>query len=218
MTRPHFPPHTSLTQTHISSTRSVDSPLSTENGQSILFSGIHSLLLLSQQKLDNPEAPQQSKPGPAPAGDPLGIARTTPQVLRHTPSDPLHRTQQPSSSISSGSRVGADDASSVYSSRHSAAMSDAGAGIGCPCFKTSSLIMLMKVNTTSMRTERIVIMSPCPNLSAGVHLSKKRSTASCTSNPNPYAFQSGYLFHVGSPPTEIVRLCGQRGWGWCFVL
>lgn len=62
-------------------------------------------------------------------------------------------------------------------------MSDAGAGIGCPCFKTSSLIMLMKVNTTSMRTERIVIMSPCPNLSAGVHLSKKRSTASLHLQP-----------------------------------
>jgi hypothetical protein len=107
-----------------------DSPLRTENGQSTLFSEIHSLLLPSQQKLDNPEAPRLSKPGPAPAGDPLGIARTTPQSSGTHPSVPLHRTQQPPSSTSSSSRVGADDASSVSSSRHSTAMSDAGAGIG----------------------------------------------------------------------------------------
>jgi hypothetical protein len=107
-----------------------DSPLCTENGQSTLFSEIHSLLLPSQLKLDNPEAPRPSKPGPAPAGDPLGLARTTPQSSGTHSSGPLHGTQQPSSSISSGSRVGADDTSSVYSSRHSAAMSDAGAGIG----------------------------------------------------------------------------------------
>ena len=108
----------------------LDSPLSTENGQSTLFSEIHSLLLPSQQKLDNPEAPRPSKLGPAPAGDPLGIARTTPLSSGTPPSGPLHRTQQPSSSTSSISRTGADDASSVYSSRHSTAMSDAGAGIG----------------------------------------------------------------------------------------
>ena len=107
-----------------------DSLLSTENGQSTLFSEIHSLLLPSQQKLDNPEAPRPSKLGPAPAGDPLGIARTTPLSSGTHPSGPLHRTQQPSSSNSSSSRAGADDASSVYSSRHSRAMSDAGAGIG----------------------------------------------------------------------------------------
>lgn len=108
----------------------LDSPLCTENGQSTLFSEIHSLLLPSQQKPDNPDAPRPSKPGPAPAGDPLGIARTTAQSSGTPPSGPPHGTQQPSSSTSSGSRVGADDASSVYSSRRSTAMYDAGAGIG----------------------------------------------------------------------------------------
>jgi hypothetical protein len=107
-----------------------DSPLSTENGQSTLFSEIHSLLLPSQQKLDNPEAPRPSKPEPAPAGDPLGIARTTAQSSGTPSSGPLHGTQPQLSTTSSGSRVGADDASSVYSSRHSTPMSDAGAGIG----------------------------------------------------------------------------------------
>src|SRR6266566_6751995 len=38
--------------------------------------------------------------------------------------------------------------------------------------------MLMKAKMTRMRTVRIATVSPCLNLSAGVHLSKKRSTAS----------------------------------------
>lgn len=37
--------------------------------------------------------------------------------------------------------------------------------------------MLMNVKMTRMGTERIVTVSPCLNLSAGVHLSKKQSTA-----------------------------------------
>ena len=101
-----------------------DSPHCTENGQTTLFSAIHSLLLPSQQKLDNPEAPRSSKPGPAHVGDFPGIARTASQS-----SGPLHGTQPPSPS-SSGSRVGADDAGSIYSSHHSTTVSDAGAGIG----------------------------------------------------------------------------------------
>ena len=64
-----------------------------------------------------------------PNGDILGIAPTKAQSLG-TPSSPLYGTQPSSPSTSSDSRVGADDAGSVYSSRHSAAMSDAGAGIG----------------------------------------------------------------------------------------
>ena len=108
-----------------------DSLLSTENGQSTLFSAIHSLLLPSQQKLVNPEAPRPYKPGPAPPGDPLGIARTTStsQSSGTHLSGPLHGTHPSLSSASSGSRVGADDVGSVYSSR-STATSDAGAGIG----------------------------------------------------------------------------------------
>lgn len=107
-----------------------DSPSSKENGQSTLFNAINSLLLPSQQKLDNPEAPRPYKQGPAPTGDPLGIASTTAQSSGTHPSVPLHRTQPPSPSTSTGSRIGVDDAGSVYSSRHSTAMSDAGAGIG----------------------------------------------------------------------------------------
>jgi hypothetical protein len=115
MTRPHFPPHTSLTQTHISSTRSVDSPLSTENGQSILFSEIHSLLLPSQQKLDNPEAPQQSKPGPAPVGDPIDDFPAPPTQIRTPSSQATSFTldpRRPKSSVSTDSEDG--DGASFY--------------------------------------------------------------------------------------------------------
>lgn len=105
-----------------------DSPLSMENGQSTLFSAIHSLLLPSQQKLDNPEVPRPSNLRPAPPGDPLGIACTTLQSSG-TPSGPIG-TQPSSSSTSSASHVRPDDAASLHSSRHSTAMSDAGAGIG----------------------------------------------------------------------------------------
>ena len=116
-----------------------DSPLSTENGQSTLFSEIHSLLLPSQQKLDNPKLPRSFKPGPAPAGDPLGIARTTVQSSGTPSSRPLNGTQPRLSTTSSSSRAGADDAGSVYSSRHSTAMSDAGAGIGLSMLQDFSL-------------------------------------------------------------------------------
>jgi hypothetical protein len=71
-----------------------------------------------------------SKPGLAPAGDPLSIVRTTAWSSGTPPSGPLHRTRSPSPSTSSGSHVGADDAGSIYSSRHSTPMSDASAGIG----------------------------------------------------------------------------------------
>jgi len=103
-----------------------DSPFSTENGQS----AIHSLLLPSQQKLDNLEAPRPSKPRPAPADDPLGIARTTARSSGTLLPGPLHDTQPPSPSTSSDFRAVPDDAGSAYSSRHSTPMSDAGAGIG----------------------------------------------------------------------------------------
>ena len=106
-----------------------DYPLSTENGQGTLFTEIHSLLLPSQQKLNSPETPRPSKQGPASGGDPLGIAPIQTQPSG-TPSGPPHGTQPSSPSTSSGSRVGADDEGSVYSSRHSTAFSDAGAGIG----------------------------------------------------------------------------------------
>jgi hypothetical protein len=106
-----------------------DSPHTTENGQTNLYSAIHSLLRPNQQNLDASEAPRSFKRGSAPAGDPLGIARTKSQSSGTVPSGPLRRSQPPSPS-SPGPRLGVDDAGSVRSSCHSTATSDAGAGIG----------------------------------------------------------------------------------------
>ena len=106
-----------------------DPPHGVENGQTTLFSAIHSLLQPNQQKLDIPEAPRSSMRGSAPDGDPLGIARTRSQSSGTPSSGPLHGSQPPSPS-SPGPRLGVDDAGSIHSSRHSTAVSDAGAGIG----------------------------------------------------------------------------------------
>ena len=107
-----------------------DSLHTAENGQTNLYSAIHSLLRPNQQrKLDASEAPHSSKRGLAPAGDPLGIALTKSQSSGTVPSAQLRRSQPPSPS-SPGPRLGVDDAGSVRSSCHSTATSDAGAGIG----------------------------------------------------------------------------------------
>jgi TBC1 domain family member 10 len=106
-----------------------DSLHTAENGQTNLYSAIHSLLRPNQRKQDASEAPHLSKRGLAPAGDPLGIALTRSQLSGTVTSAQLRRSQPPSPS-SPGPRLGVDDAGSIRSSCHSTATSDAGAGIG----------------------------------------------------------------------------------------
>ena len=106
-----------------------DSLHTAENGQTNLYSAIHSLLRPNQRKQDASEAPHLSKRGLAPAGDPLGIALSKSQLSGTVPSAQLRRSQPPSPS-SPGPRLGLDDAGSIRSSCHSTATSDAGAGIG----------------------------------------------------------------------------------------
>jgi hypothetical protein len=183
-----------------------DSPHGAENGQTTLYSAIHSLLLPNQQKLDIPEALRSSRRGSAPAGDPLGIARTRSQSSGTPSPGPLHGSR-PLSPSSPGPRLGVDDTGSIHSSRHSTAVSDAGAGIGL-----SMLQDFFPGNLDDGEDEEDGDGEDSDHESSSqserrAYLSRRNSRRlPCAPNPNSYAFQSGNFFHIGYPSTSIDRL------------
>jgi len=72
-------------------------------------------------------------------------------------------------------------------------------GLGCPCFKASSLVILMMMTTTTTMTRTIAITSSRLSRTGSAHLSKKQLTASPLLQPK-------FLLPVGQPLSCWMRI------------